>query len=166
MKTFETERLIVAPLSMQFRHQYVDLMMQPQVMRYIDSGIPLTRQQALSNLNYLMAQNELHDYGFWAVFIKAGNQFAGRVDLYDPQRLPQHELGWMLLPEFWGKGYALEAAKVIKAEFFSHNKGQSLLSYIQPDNRFSIKIAQQLGGIFVEDVVLAGRHHYKYQYFR
>lgn len=166
MKTFETERLIVAPLAMQFRQAYIDLMTQPQVMRYIDAGMALTRQQALSNLNYLMAQNELRGYGFWAVLTKAKQQFAGRVDLYDPQRWPQHELGWMLLPEFWGNGYALEAAQVIKADFFSHNNAQSLLSYIQPDNRFSIKIAQQLGGVFVEDVVLAGRHHYKYQYFR
>ena len=54
-------------------------------------------------------------WGFWAVEEKKSKRFLGFVGLHVPlPELPFSpcvEIGWRLAKEYWGKGYATEAAK-------------------------------------------------------
>ena len=51
----------------------------------------------------------------WAVELKSSGKFIGFVGLHTPKPnlsfSPCVEIGWRLLKEFWGKGYATEAAQ-------------------------------------------------------
>jgi len=51
------------------------------------------------------------------------------------------EIGYSILPEYWRKGYASEAAQKCKAYVFEHNLSDSIISIIHIDNIGSQKVA-------------------------
>jgi len=55
------------------------------------------------------------------------------------------EIGYHLLPEFWGNGYAIEAAKKCKNYAFENNLTGSLISIISLRNKPSQKVAIKNG---------------------
>ena len=63
-------------------------------------------------------------------------------DLEEQNRL---EIGYSILPKFWGQGYAAEAAIKCKAFAFNHNYSDNLISIIHPDNIGSEKVALKNG---------------------
>ena len=55
------------------------------------------------------------------------------------------EIGYSLLPKFWNKGYASEAAIRAKEIAFGHNYSESLISIVHTDNFRSEKVAMKNG---------------------
>lgn len=55
------------------------------------------------------------------------------------------EIGYSILPEYWKKGYATEAAKKCKAYAFEHKMAESIISIIHIDNIGSQKVAMNNG---------------------
>jgi RimJ/RimL family protein N-acetyltransferase len=51
------------------------------------------------------------------------------------------EIGYSILPEYWRKGYASEAAQKCKAYAFEHKISESIISIIHIDNIGSQKVA-------------------------
>ena len=62
-----------------------------------------------------------------------------------PVEYPEPELGWLLFEGHEGKGYALEAATQAKRFAFDDAGLDRLVSYIDPNNRRSIRLAERLG---------------------
>jgi ribosomal-protein-alanine N-acetyltransferase len=54
--------------------------------------------------------------------------------------LQELEIGYSILPEYWKKGYATEAAKKCKAYAFEHKLAESVISIIHIDNIGSQKV--------------------------
>jgi RimJ/RimL family protein N-acetyltransferase len=67
----------------------------------------------------------------------------------------QPELGWGLLPAYWGHGYATEAAATIRGWAHEHPNIDRLVSLITPDNVRSQRVAKRLGAIPAETVTPA-----------
>lgn len=59
--------------------------------------------------------------------------------------LEELEIGYALLPDFWGMGYASEAAKHCKTLAFEHHWAESLISIITPQNTPSKNVALSNG---------------------
>ena len=55
------------------------------------------------------------------------------------------EIGYSLHPDFWGKGYATEAAQKCRDFAFENNYADSLISIVHVDNNSSAKVAQRNG---------------------
>ncbi len=89
-----------------------------------------------------------NDLGGMNVLIdKETNAFVGQCGLLvqtveGEERL---EIGYSILPQFWGKGYASEAAKKCKEYAFEHNFSESLISVIHIDNIGSERVAIKNG---------------------
>ncbi len=58
---------------------------------------------------------------------------------------PELEIGYHLLPEHWGKGYASEAANASKLFVFKHRIASSVISLIDPGNALSQAVARKNG---------------------
>lgn len=84
--------------------------------------------------------------GCWAVDLTATEECVGEVAICQPPEYPEPELGWLLLNGREGNGYAFEAAQAAKAYAISVRKVPSLVSYIDPDNFASQRLAERLGG--------------------
>ena len=86
----------------------------------------------------------LQGFGSWGIETHDG-AFVGQVGINKPSHFPEIELGYLIMPEFEGKGIAFEAAKTARAWAFETLKLDSLVSYIDPKNARSIALATRLG---------------------
>jgi [ribosomal protein S5]-alanine N-acetyltransferase len=66
------------------------------------------------------------------------------------------EIGYSLLPEFWGKGYALEAATKCKDYAFENDLTESLISIISLTNTPSQKVALNNGMTIEKETTYKG----------
>jgi [ribosomal protein S5]-alanine N-acetyltransferase len=66
------------------------------------------------------------------------------------------EIGYSLLPEFWGKGYALEAATKCKDYAFENGLTESLISIISVTNLPSQKVALNNGMTIEKETTYKG----------
>src|SRR5437868_6823764 len=81
----------------------------PEVMRYL--GGPYTTAQIEQRLRREIDNGRQFGIQYWPIFVKENGVHAGVCGLkpYKPE-LREFELGFHLLPDFWGRGYASEAA--------------------------------------------------------
>ena len=111
--------------------------------RYMDG--PLERWQVWDRFASETAGWELVGCGGWAVDLKDGTT-VGQVGVNKPDYFPEHELGWLLYDGHEGQGYATEAAGAAKDWAFGSFGLTTLVSYIDPPNSASIRVAERLGG--------------------
>jgi RimJ/RimL family protein N-acetyltransferase len=79
---------------------------------------------------------------------KTTNQFVGCVGLWQSPGWPEVELGYWLMKEHQGKGYAFEGC-IRSIEFAQQTlRAKSLVSYIDPTNKLSIGVATCLGATY------------------
>jgi ribosomal-protein-alanine N-acetyltransferase len=78
---------------------------------------------------------------------KATNQLVGQCGLLiqTVQDIERLEIGYSILPQFWGKGYASEAAAKCKDYAFTNNLADSLISQVHVNNIASEKVALKNG---------------------
>jgi len=84
--------------------------------------------------------------GGWAIDISATGQCIGEVAVCQPPEYPETEIGWVLFEGFEKQGFALEAATAARDYARLTIGAPSLVSYIDPDNAPSIRLAERLGG--------------------
>jgi RimJ/RimL family protein N-acetyltransferase len=145
MSELKTERLILRMFRETDFEQYAAIMCDAEVTRYLGDGMPLTRADAWRQLAMLLGHWQLRGYGHWAVEELASGRLVGRVGFFNPEGWPGFELGWTLGREFWGRGYATEAARRALRFGFKEMAREHVISLIRPENVASIKVAERLG---------------------
>ena len=90
-----------------------------------------------------------HGFGLWAVEATGVAPFVGFVGLSVPSFqahfTPCVEIGWRLAPEFWGRGYATEAAREALAFGFEKAGLAEIVSFTVPANLPSRRVMERLG---------------------
>lgn len=157
MITLETDRLILRMLRESDIDAYAEMCADPEVMRYIGDGQPLTRPMAWRNLAMMAGHWSLRGYGLWAVEERTSNAFIGRIGFWHPEGWPGFELGWTLRRAFWGKGYATEGALAALQVAFIQLDQPHVISLIHPENTASIRVAERLGERRVDATEVFGR---------
>ncbi len=114
MVEFETRRLLLRRWRSEDLDPFVRICADAEVMRYIGSGAPLTREQSEAQISRFVRYWEEHGFGLWAVEHKASGAFIGFVGLVrqDEWSEGEHktEVGWRLDPAYWSRGLATEGA--------------------------------------------------------
>lgn len=85
--------------------------------------------------------------GLNALIDKNTNEFVGQCGLLiqTVENEQQMEIGYSILPKFWRKGYAFEAANKCKNYAFENNWSNELISIIYIENIGSEKVALKNG---------------------
>jgi len=108
----KTQRLLLRQWQESDRKPFAQLNADPAVMEYYPDILSREQSDAmLDKLSSLIAQK---GWGFWAVELLDSKQLIGFVGLHEPDyKLPVSpctEVGWRLAKQYWGQGYATEAA--------------------------------------------------------
>ncbi|MEM7777259.1 MAG: GNAT family N-acetyltransferase [Pseudomonadota bacterium] len=103
-----------------------------------------------------IGQWAIHGYGTWAVEDRNSGELIGFCGLWHPGDWPELELGWSLMPDRRGHGFATEAAIAGRAWTYDQLKASTLVSYIDPANTPSIRVAERLGCVRDGNVELSG----------
>jgi RimJ/RimL family protein N-acetyltransferase len=104
--------------------------------------------QAWRHMALQIGHWSLKGFGYWAVDRRDTDEFVGCAGLWHSPGWPELELGYWLVKEHQGKGYALEAC--LRCIDYAREvlKASSLVSYIDPDNEPSIRLAKRLGAAY------------------
>ena len=106
---------------------------------------PLTRVQAWKEFASAVGLWALRGYGAWSVEDRATGAYLGEAGLFQPIHYPEPDIGWMVVPEAEGKGIAREAALAVRDWCYKVRGLTLLMSYIDPRNARSIRLAERLG---------------------
>jgi RimJ/RimL family protein N-acetyltransferase len=110
-------------------------------------GGPLDRVGAWKVFAVGIAQWTLSGFGVWSIQERATGAYLGDVGLTHPPYYPELELGWTLVPGAEGRGIAHEAARAALDWSWAALAVPTLVSYIDPGNARSIRLAERLGAV-------------------
>jgi len=99
-------------------------------------------------LEKVCASYERLGYSLLAVERKPDGAFVGQVGLLhwdDVDGREDVEVAYMLAPEYWGAGYATEAARACRDWAFAHLGVDRVVSFIVTENHSSIAVARRNG---------------------
>jgi RimJ/RimL family protein N-acetyltransferase len=121
---------------------YAGIMTSP---RAVHMDGPFSRRDAWSAFAAAAGQWLIFGHGTWSIESRATGDWLGEVGVTRPDHFPETELGWMLTEAAEGRGYAREAASAVLGWVWSALGLATLVSYIGPANRSSIRLAERLG---------------------
>lgn len=156
LPTLVTKRLILRAPKVEDFESYQQIVCSPRG-RYM--GGPLTREDAWADFCNATANWVLHGHGMWT--IGCAGDVAGFVMLGFEPGDQEPELGFMLLPRFEGRSVAHEAAEAAKSHAFDTLGWRGLVSYVDPENIRSARLAIRLGAR--PDGTVEGSTVYRYE---
>lgn len=115
-------------------------------------GGPFSPEQVRERLAREIANYDAFGVQYWPVFLLAGEDHIGCCGLrpYQPeQRI--YEIGFHLRPEYWGRGYAVEAARAVMAYAFGDLGAAGLFAGHNPKNDASRSLLMKLGFRYTHD---------------
>lgn len=108
----ETPRLILRSWKESDREPFARLNADARVMEYFLKR--LSSEESDAYLRRITEEIDLRGYGLYAVECKEDGRFIGYVGFHDfvmdTDFSPSTEIGWRIAYEYWGRGYAPEAA--------------------------------------------------------
>jgi RimJ/RimL family protein N-acetyltransferase len=106
---------------------------------------PLSRVASWKEFAAAAAGWVLRGHGSLTIEERATRRYAGEVGIYHLANYPEPEIGWMVVREAEGRGIAHEAAQALRAWAYDRLGWTTLVSYIDPANARSIRLAERLG---------------------
>ncbi|MDP9375059.1 MAG: GNAT family N-acetyltransferase [Chloroflexota bacterium] len=105
-----------------------------------------------------------HGYGLWMWCDRADGRFVGRGGLRGTHvgGNDEVELGYALMPEYWGRGLATELARASLTVGFEHLGLPDLVCFTLTTNRASQRVMEKAGFSYEREIVHAGLPHVLY----
>jgi len=158
MKTIvETERLLLREFTLQDTAFIIELLNSPGWIKYIGDRNIKTEEQALAYLqNGPLKSYQQNGFGLSMVEKKEDHVPIGMCGIIRRDTLNNPDIGFAFLPEYSGKGYALEIATATLA-YAKQTLGFPVISAITlADNSRSISLLEKIGLQFSQTVVFPG----------
>ena len=108
-------------------------------------GGPLNAYEAWMLYAAEIGHWEIRGYGMWMIHDRETDRTLGMAGGWFPAKWPERELAWFIWPEVAGHGYALEATNAARRYFYETLNWDGAVSYIDPKNLDSIRLAERLG---------------------
>ena len=156
----ETDRLQLRRVVNDDVNEIFALRSDAETMKYIPRPLAKTKDDALTHIAIIDAKIESNEGINWAITLKNNPKLIGIIGHY--QIKPEHfraEIGYMLLPEYHGKGIISEAINEVVNYGFEIMKLHSIEAIIDPENLASEKVLQKNG--FVKEAHLKENGYYE-----
>ena len=151
MVVIETERLVIRFLTAEDAEFILTLVNEPSFISNIgDRGIRTLEQASNYLLDGPITSYERNGHGLYAVELRESRDRIGMCGLLRRPLFDDIDLGYALLPEYWSRGLAHEAATAV-LEFGHSTLGAArILGLVSPNNIPSIRLLEKMGFDFVE----------------
>ena len=144
MHSLRTRALRLDPLGRDDYPWLCGLYADPEIMRYIGTGVR-TEDHCKRVLDAALAQGERLGFGYWVIREAASGARVGGVMLMIRSEGAPVEIGFLLARDAWGRGYATEAARAI----VDHAQGTLRIPEVQeftdPANAASMAVLRKAG---------------------
>ncbi|ABL99667.1 GNAT family N-acetyltransferase [Shewanella amazonensis] len=145
MEPILTERLTLREFTLADAADILALLTTPDFIRNIgDRGVKdLETAHAYLRDGPLQSYRQ-HGYGLWRIGLAGDDRFIGTCGLILRDTLPAVDIGYALLPAYYGQGYAIEAARACLAKRLEFGLGQ-VVAIVAEDNLPSQRLLEKLG---------------------
>ena len=151
----ETPRLLIRHLTAADAAFTVQLLNEPSFINNIaDRGVR-TLEDALHYLaDGPIKSYQKHGYGLFLVELASTGEALGFCGLLYRDYLLETDIGFAFLPQYWGQGYALEAAKAVVQYGYHKLCLPRIVGLTSAGNIPSVKVLTKLGLQFEKTVVM------------
>lgn len=143
----ETERLILRPWRDADRAPYIGFCADPVVRRFYPSV--LSPDETNEMIDRMIAGYERDGFGFLVAERKSDGAVIGDVGLspipFPLRGDPRIEIGWLLGQDFWGQGYAPEAAHACLAHAWDALGADEIVAFTAIPNLPSQRVMEKIG---------------------
>jgi RimJ/RimL family protein N-acetyltransferase len=147
----ETERLVLRPFTRDDAKFIVALVNTHDWIKFIGDRNIKTEAEAITYLeNGPFKSYKLHGFGLSMVELKDSGMPIGMCGLLKRETLDYPDIGFAFLPEYTGKGYALEIAKSTLTLATEQLNIHPILAIVMPTNTRSIQLLERVGMKFVK----------------
>jgi len=155
MHIFETNRLQLCRLTLKDAPFILELVNDPAWIRFIgDRGIRTLKAAKEYIKNGPKKSYAQFGFGLYLVKLKDSDIPMGMCGLLRRDTLDDVDIGFAFLPQYTGKGYASEAAKVVLDHARNILGMKRILAITSVDNNNSIRLLEKLGFKFIKIIRL------------
>jgi RimJ/RimL family protein N-acetyltransferase len=155
VENLQTERLIFQKITKDHARFIRQLFNQPGYLKYVGDRGLRTDDDAAQYIRQKLTHSA-EGLGFYVIGRKGGGEMVGMAGLVDREFLDCPDVGYALLEEHEGKGYAVEAAKAA-VEFGLATLGLPHIgAIVSPLNHRSIALVLKLGMVFDKKIIYPG----------
>jgi len=139
----ETPRLLLRVPRLDDLDPWAALMADAEAARFIGGVMP--RAMTWRSLMVMIGAWHAHGFAMFSVIEKESGRWIGRLGPWQPEGWPGQEIGWALVRDSWGRGYATEGAIAATNWAFEHLGWTDVIHAIAPENVASQRVAERLG---------------------
>ncbi len=144
----QTERFLLRPLSINDNNEIFLIRSDERVLRYTAMEKALTIDDArefIKKIDNGIAEGE---FLYWAIVYSGKEKLAGTICLWNfDEEKTIAEIGYALLPEYFGKGIMQEIIPTIISHGFKQLGLQTILGGVHPGNVKSVQLLKKFGFI-------------------
>lgn len=145
-KEFETERLIIRPTLEQDAELIYQLMNTPKFIEYVGDRKINSIEDAENYIRIkMLPQLLILGYSCYSLIRKSDDLKIGTCGLYDRDGIDGIDIGFGLLPEYEGLGYAYESATRLKKAAFEEFELEEIKAITSKENISSQRLLEKLG---------------------
>ena len=145
----ETDRLILRPPIAEDFEPWAAFAADAETMRHL--GGAQARSVAWRGICSVTGAWSIRGHSMFSVVEKATGRWVGRLGPWQPADWPGAEVGWGIVRDCWGLGYASEGATAAIDYVFDVLGWDEVIHCIEPDNVNSQKVAKRLGSGFLRE---------------
>ena len=155
----ETERLRLRKISRKDVNEIFFLRSDKRVLHYLDKAPAKTKKDAYDFIKIVHDAEKNVDGITWGITLKNIEKIIGTIGFWRMQK--EHyraEIGYILHPDYWGKGITQEAITVVIKYGFEVMKLHSIEANVNPDNAASIRLLEKNG--FVREAYFKENYYF------
>lgn len=143
----QTERLLFRPIHETDYQDWLTFHQEPLSSQYWKTTSSNPKEACQQQCKAIFERYAKGLGGMNALICNKTNSFIGMCGLLTQEvdEIKEMEIGYSMVPKFWGKGYATEAAKKCKEVAFNKKWSEHLISIIHVANIPSQQVAQKIG---------------------
>ncbi len=135
-----TERLVIREFEEKDWEAVYEYTSEPTVMTYIPEGV-FSEEQAKK----FVIENQGEQAKYFPVFLTETEKLIGHIVFHKYFGDHTYEIGWVFNQNYYGKGYASEAAKAVLGYAFEELHLHRVVATCQPENIGSYRIMEKIG---------------------
>ena len=143
-KNLSSDRLLLRQITTADVNEVFAMRSNTDVMKYVPRPLCTSLDEAYALVHMMQQKIETNEGINWAITLQGDNKMIGFIGHYQIKwENFRSELGYMLSPEFQGKGIASEAVKLAVDFGFNEMKMHSIEAVIDPENIASARVLEK-----------------------
>lgn len=156
-KVIHTKRLFMRKPIIEDVDQFYSIVKEEAVGKWLAKSKGMSKEEVKDYIMQLISHWEQYGFGVWLLVNRNTGELLGHCGLRKIDATGEIEIMYLLDPEYWGNGYASEAAKASIQYAKEMMNVKRIIARVKVANENSKKLLRNLGFIYTHEVDYSGR---------